>query len=97
MLVAFCLSLTAEQVQSRVLLRHFKWHEALLRFLAALPMMVAPLYACSVAIRVAVPVASSVARRPPALWVEKELAFCLASAGFAYLALGIKKQPKQLP
>jgi hypothetical protein len=85
-LVPLGLGTTAELIQRKILLRSFQWSKALVRSLACLPILIAPLYAI-------------MSRLPytedyrPAYWREKETFLYGLSVFFAYLALRIRKPP----
>ena len=88
LLIPLSLGTTAELIQRKVLSRRFKWANALLRSLAALPIAAGPVYA-------ATSVFPYVESRRPTHWVEKEIFLYGLSAAFAYLALHIKTRPPQ--
>ena len=84
LLIPLSLGVTAEIIDRKIHARPFKWLKALWRFLLALPISLAPLYAIWCMFHVE--------SSRPAFWIEKEVALCCISAIFAYLALRIGKR-----
>jgi hypothetical protein len=87
-IIPLSLGVTAELVERKVHGWSFRLSKALLRFLIALPIGVAPLYA-------AVFVIPYIESYRPADWIEKEVLLCSLSGVFAYLALRIRQNPVQ--